>query len=446
MGNPFFCERAWLGGDTVASNVLITVDGGRITSVTPDTECLSGARVLTGLVMPGFGNAHSHVFHRAIRGRGQQGVDSFWSWRDLMYQVAGALTPDSLYELALATYSEMSLAGVTSVGEFFYVHHDKDGRPYANPNEMGHAVVRAAEDAGLRITLLDTVYLQGGVDGRELVGVQKRFSDGTWEKWAERVSLLQGTETFRPGAAIHSVRALPREALGPVAEFARAHGMPLHAHVSEQPAENKESLDVYGLTPTELLARAGVLGPDMTSVHATHLTDADIAAYGASTSTICMCTTTERDLADGVGPAGRLLDAGASLCVGSDAHMVIDLLEDARAIETDLRLLTGRRGHVGVAAIAEALTEGGARSLGWDAGVIAPGKLADFTVIDLHSPRTAGATNGELLPHVMFAATSADVRTVIRGGDVVVDEGQNLHVPDTGRALETAINKIMSSL
>ncbi|MCQ9165966.1 formimidoylglutamate deiminase [Arthrobacter sp. STN4] len=446
MSNSFFCEHAWLGGDAVTSNVLITVAGGRITAVMPGAESPAGARRLTGLVMPGFSNAHSHVFHRAIRGRGQEGVDSFWSWRDLMYSVAGALTPESLYELALATYSEMTLAGVTNVGEFFYVHHGKDGRPYANPNEMGHAVVRAAADAGLRITLLDTVYLQGGVDGRELTGVQKRFSDISWEQWAGRVSLLSGTDIFRPGAAIHSVRAVPRDALGPVAEFARSHGMPLHAHVSEQPAENKESLDVYGITPTELLARAGVLGPDMTSVHATHLTDDDIAAYGASTANICMCTTTERDLADGVGPAGRLLDAGASLCVGSDAHMVIDLLEDARAIETDLRLVTGRRGHLGAAAIAGALTWGGARSLGWDAGVIAPGKLADFTVLDLLSPRTAGATSGELLPHTMFAATSADVRTVIRGGDVVVEDGRNLHVPDTGRALESAINTIMAAL
>lgn len=446
MANSFFCDYAWLGGDTVTADVLITVDGDKIASVTAGTPCPAGARRLSGLTMPGFANAHSHVFHRAIRGRGQQGVDSFWSWRDLMYSVAGALTPNSLYELALATYSEMSLAGVTSVGEFFYLHHDPDGHPYADPNIMGEAVVRAAQDAGLRITLLDTLYLQGGVDGREVAGVQKRFSDGSWEQWAARVGMLRGSDTFRPGAAIHSVRAVPRPALAPVAAFARSHAMPLHAHVSEQPAENRESLDVYGLTPTQLLQEAGVLGADMTAVHATHLTDGDIAAYGASNTTICMCCTTERDLADGVGPAGRLLGAGAGLCVGSDAHMMIDLLEEGRAIELDHRLVSGRRGHVSVAQIAGSLTSGGARSLGWDAGVIAPGKLADLTVIDLQSPRTAGATAGEILPHVIFAATASDVRTVVRGGSVVVDDGRNLRVPDTGQTLAAVIGKIMGAL
>ncbi len=446
MANTFFCEYAWLGGDMVTANVLISVDGGKIVSVDAGVAAPAGAHRLAGLTMPGFANAHSHVFHRTIRGRGQQGLDSFWSWRDLMYSVAGILTPDSLYELALATYAEMSLAGVTSVGEFFYVHHDPDGRPYANPNIMGETVVRAAEDAGLRITLLDTLYLQGGVDGRGVDGVQKRFSDGTWEQWADRVAQLEGSDTFQPGAAIHSVRAVPRAALSPVAVFARSHDIPLHAHVSEQPAENKESLDVYGLTPTQLLAEAGVLGADMTAVHATHLSDRDIEAYGSTNTNICMCATTERDLADGVGPAGQLLTAGARLCVGSDAHMMIDLLEEGRAIELDHRLVSGSRGHVSVTQIAQALTSGGARSLGWDAGAIAPGKLADFAVIDLQSPRTAGATSGETLPHVIFAATGADVRTVVRGGVVVVDDSRNLRVPDTGLALETAINKIMGAL
>ncbi|MBG0737972.1 formimidoylglutamate deiminase [Paeniglutamicibacter antarcticus] len=446
LNNSFFCEYAWLGGDDVTANVLITVENDRITAVTPDAQCPPAARRLTGLTMPGFANAHSHVFHRAIRGRGQQGVDSFWAWRNLMYSVAGTLTPDSLYELALATYAEMSLAGVTSVGEFFYVHHDPAGRRYSNPNIMGETVIQAAEDAGLRITLLDTCYLQGGVDGRQLTGVQQRFTDGSWENWAKRVGELKETATARAGAAIHSVRAVPRHALGPVAAFARAHNMPVHAHVSEQPAENQDCLDVYGLTPTQLLAEAGVLGADMTSVHATHLTEKDVASYGATGTSICMCATTERDLADGVGPAGQLLEAGARLCVGSDAHMMIDLLEEGRAIELDLRLTSGSRGHVNAAQIADAITAGGAHSLGWDAGSIAAGKLADFTVIDLLSPRTAGAASGEMLPHIIFAAAAADVRTVIRGGKIVVDQGTNIRVPDTGAELNKAISKVIGAL
>ncbi len=439
-----FAEYAWIGGDTPAQNVLVNVVGDRIGSVTPDASKPSGATWLPGLTLPGFVNGHSHVFHRAIRGHGQRGVGSFWGWRDLMYQVAGKLNPDTLYELARATYAEMSLAGITSVGEFFYLHHDPQGRPYSNPNEMGHAVVRAAEDAGLRITLLDTCYLQGGVNGRQLEGVQKRFSDGSWESWAERVAELPTTATARPGTAIHSVRAVPRSSFKPIAEFARSRSMPIHAHVSEQPAENRETLDVYGMTPTAILEEAGVLGADMTAVHATHLKSADIEAYGRTRSTICMCCTTERDLADGVGPAGELRKAGASLSVGSDAHMMIDLLEEARAIELDLRLTTGSRGHLGIGELTEALTSGGSDSLGWDAGRIEPGCLADFAVVDLTAPRTAGARSGDVLAHVLFSAQASDVRTVIRGGETVVEDFRSLRVPETGVELDRVIGSLMT--
>lgn len=444
----YLAEYAWLGGATCSPDVLIEVEGDRITAVTPSAGSQSlpeGTVRLAGLTMPGFVNGHSHVFHRAIRGHGQHGVDSFWAWRDIMYSVAAKLDPDSLYRIALPSFAEMALAGATSVGEFFYVHHAPDATPYANPNEMGHAVVRAAEDAGLRITLLDTCYLQGGVDGRPLEGVQKRFGDGSWQAWAERVAALPTTATSRPGAAIHSIRAVPVDALAPVAEFARERGWPIHAHVSEQPAENADAVAELGATPTQLLARAGVLGADFTSVHATHLTDEDIAATGSSHSTVCMCCTTERDLADGVGPAGLLAAAGAGLSVGSDAHMMIDLIEEARSIEWDLRVTTGRRGHVDVASLAEALTLGGARSIGWDAGVIEAGRLADLTVVDLETPRTAGASpaaGGDTLAHVIFGAQASDVRTVIRGGQMVVDDFQHLTVPDVGASLSAVIAEL----
>ncbi|MGW1680879.1 formimidoylglutamate deiminase [Saccharopolyspora sp. NPDC002376] len=439
----FLAEYAWLGGDTPERDVLIEVEGERIASATPNSSTADGVTWLAGLTLPGFANGHSHVFHRAIRGQGQRGVGSFWAWRELMYRVAGALDPDSLYDLARATYAEMALAGITSVGEFFYLHHDPRGRPYGDPNAMGRAVVQAAVDAGLRITLLDTCYLQGGVDGQELEGVQRRFTDGSWQSWAERVSALPTTPNSRPGAAIHSVRAVPRQAFAPIAEFARARGMPIHSHVSEQPAENQAALARFGLTPTALLDEAGVLGPDMTSVHATHLTTADIAAYGTSRSTICMCCTTERDLGDGVGPAGLLHEAGARLSVGSDAHMMIDLVEEARAIELDLRVTSGARGHVGVPELATALTAGGAASLGWDTGRVEVGRLADLTVVDLTTPRTAGAAAGDVLAHVLFAAQAGDVRTVLRGGEVVVDDFRSTKVAEPGRDLDRSIAALL---
>lgn len=447
MTTDFHCELAWLGGDTTTADVLVETSGDRITAVTPGVPAPVGARRLPGLTLPGLANTHSHVFHRAIRGHTQSGVADFWRWRDLMYAVAGRLDPDLLYALARATYAEMALSGITSVGEFHYVHHDRGGARYADPNAMGEAVIRAANDAGIRITMLDTCYLQADVHGAALSGVQQRFDDGSWQAWAERVDALADTlvdsEMSRGGAAIHSVRAVPRAAMAPVAEYARGRQLPLHVHLSEQPAENEACLGAFGVTPTQLLDAEKVLGPSTTAVHATHLTDTDIELLGRSGTSISMCCTTERDLADGVGPAVRLAAAGSPLAVGSDAHMMIDLWEEARAIELDERLVSGRRGHLSVRALARALTVDGATSIGWDAGRLEPGALADTVTVRLDTPRTAGARSGDPLAHVLFAATGADVSTVVVGGRVVVDDGRHVTVPDTGQVLEQAIAAVL---
>jgi formiminoglutamate deiminase len=439
----YHCEFAYLGGDTAERDVQLTVVGGRLTAVAPRAVQVPQAVVLSGLTLPGFANTHSHVFHRAIRGRTQAGAADFWQWRNVMYQAASRLTPDSLYDLARAAYGEMLLAGITSVGEFFYVHHQDDGRPYAEPNEMGLAVARAAIDAGIRLTLLDTCYLQGGVDGTPPEGAQVRYSDGSWHAWAERVDALHahlaGEPLVRVGAAIHSVRAVPRPAMAPIAEFCRERDMPLHAHVSEQPAENEACRAVFGVTPVELLAAEGVLSPSFTAVHATHLTDRDIDLLGGAASAISMCPTTERDLADGVGPAIRLAAVGCPLTVGSDGHMMIDLLEEGRAIELDERLVTGVRGHLTAPAIARTITTDGARSIGWPSGGLAVGAPADMTTIRLDSVRTAGARSGDVLAHVLFSANAADVDSVILGGTRLVADGTYLADPDLGATLDAAI-------
>jgi formiminoglutamate deiminase len=439
----FHAELAWLGGATVSSDVLIETDGEQITAVAADTPAPAGAERLSGLALPGLANTHSHVFHRAIRGRSQSGVADFWAWRDLMYGVAERLDPDTLYALARATYAEMALSGITAVGEFFYLHHDRDGRRYDDPNELGHAVVSAANDAGIRITLLDTCYLQADVKGAPLQRVQRRFDDGSWQQWAERVARLKQSGRMRVGAAIHSVRAVPRPALGPIAAFAAEQQLPLHVHLSEQPAENDACLAEFGITPTRLLDEEGVLSRRTTAVHATHLTDDDIARLGGSGTSVSMCCTTERDLADGVGPAARLSAAGSPLCVGSDAHMVIDLWEEARAIELDLRLVSGRRGHLPVDTLAEALTRNGAASIGWDAGRIAPGALADLVSVRLDSARTAGARLGDTLAHVLFTATSGDVERVVVGGQTIVDGGRLRGSDDVGADLERAVGAVL---
>ncbi len=435
----YHCELAWLGGDRPERDVLVRVDGDRIVAVEREvTEPPPDATALSGLTIPGFANAHSHAFHRALRGRTQRGAGSFWTWREQMYALAGSLDPDQYHRLARATFAEMALAGVATVGEFHYLHHTLSGAPYADANAMGDALVSAAHDAGLRITLLDTCYLRGGIDV-EVDHVQRRFSDGDALAWATRVSLLADRPGTRIGAAIHSVRAVDPPSMAVVAAWAAERGAPLHAHVSEQPAENEQSLAAYDCTPTELLARHGVLTDRFTAVHGTHTSDADHALLGKAEAGCCLCPTTERDLADGIGPARALRDAGVGIALGSDSHAIIDLLEEARAVELDERLASGVRGSHDAPALLVMATAGGHASLGWpDAGRIEPAARADLTTVGLGSVRLAGTRPDDALDAVVFAATAADVRHVVIDGRVVVADGRHVSI-DVPAELEAVL-------
>ncbi|WP_055477948.1 formimidoylglutamate deiminase [Sphaerimonospora mesophila] len=429
---------AWLPGG-LAGDVVFEIEDGRFTAVLPDTPggAAGAARRLPGIVLPGLANAHSHAFHRALRGRTHDRGGDFWSWRERMYGVARRLDPDGYLALARATYAEMALAGITCVGEFHYLHHGPDGTPYGDRNAMGEALRQAAAEAGIRLTLLDTLYLSGGLtpEGHTpLDGPQRRYGDGDVAGWADRVAELKPSAGMRVGAAVHSVRAVPREALAGVRDTAA--GRPLHVHLSEQPAENAACEGHYGLTPTGLLEAEGLLGPMTTAVHATHLTEADIAALGRSRTTACLCPTTERDLADGIGPARALRDAGAPLSLGSDQHAVIDLLEEARALEMHERLRTLRRGRFDPGDLLGAATAHD--GLGWpDAGRLEPGARADLVAVRLDTPRTAGIAPEQ----IVFAATAADVDTVVVDGRVVVAAGRHV-LGDVAALLKAAVEPL----
>ena len=418
----WWAEHAWLP-DGLATDVRIEEAGGRFTSVTPRTRPRDGDVRLPGVVLPGLANAHSHAFHRALRGRTHAGGGNFWTWREQMYAVTRHLDPDTYFELARAVYAEMALAGMTVVGEFHYLHHGVDGRPYADPNAMGHALVAAAREAGVRLTLLDTCYLAGGLSGDghlPLDDVQQRFSDGDVDAWAARVAGLEGDDTTRIGAAVHSVRAVPRDQLAPMAELAR--GRVVHAHVSEQPGENLATQVHYGATPTELLAEAGLLDDRFTAVHATHLTDGDVAALGGARATACFCPTTERDLADGIGPARALAEAGARLSLGSDQHGVIDPFEEARGLEMHERLASNERGRFAPDDLLDVATARGYDCLGWsDGGRLEAGALADLVAVRLDTVGTVGSKAGQ----VLYSATRADVDTVVVAGRAVVEDGRH---------------------
>ncbi|WP_254878981.1 formimidoylglutamate deiminase [Streptomyces sp. NA04227] len=466
-------EHAWLGSH-VEPDVVVEVRAGRISAVRTSVPTPPpGAVVLRGLTLPGLANAHSHAFHRALRGTVQVGSGTFWTWRETMYGVAERLTPDTYFRLARAVYAEMALAGITAVGEFHYLHHAPGGARYNDPNAMGEALIAAAREAGIRLTLLDTAYVAAGF-GESPNRHQLRFSDGDTEAWAARATdladrasgpggavrapggspLVPGGSVRGPdeaadvlvGAAVHSVRAVPAAQLATVAEWARERAVPLHVHLSEQTAENEACLAAHGRTPTRLLADHGVLGPDTTGVHNTHLTDEDIALLGGSGTGTCMCPTTERDLADGIGPAPRLQSAGSPLSLGSDSHAVIDLFEEARAMELDERLRTRTRGHWTAAALLRAASHSGHTALGRpDAGTLERGALADLTTIALDSVRTAGTIPRLGAETAVFAATAADVRHVVVGGRPLVRDGRHTQVPDVPRALAEAIGALRDS-
>ena len=443
--------QAWLP-DGLAEDVTLVAEAGRFTLITvgdrtDSAETLGEPIVeLPGVVLPGFANAHSHAFHRALRGRTHGEGGSFWTWRERMYALAARLDLESYRALATATYAEMALAGVTAVGEFHYLHHGPEG-VYDEPNAMGQVLVEAASAAGIRLTLLDTCYLFGGLGPSghlPLNPVQQRFSDGDVARWSRRFALLadafdptpSGPGSVRVGAAIHSVRAVAVADIPIV--VAAARGRPLHVHLSEQPSENAACLSYYGVSPTELLDTSGALGPNTTAIHATHLTDDDISLLGASSTSVSFCPTTERDLADGIGPARRLLDAGSHLCLGSDQHAVTDLLEEARSLEMNERLASGERGRINPSQLVTALTLNGQRSIGWvDAGELRVGARADLVAVRMDSPRTAGS----LASQVVMSASADDVDTVIVDGRTVVEGGRHV-LGDVGGLLHSSIEPL----
>ena len=439
----FHTQWAWRGGEEAVANVRITVSNGVIASVEDGVGAQASDVRISGVVMPGFVNAHSHAFHRALRGRTHGGAGDFWSWRTPMYEIANRLTPETYGELAAMTFAEMALSGITGVGEFHYIHHQQDGTRYANPNEMGLAMVAASQRAGIRMALLDVAYLHAALDKPEPLTEQKRFSDGTIDNWLDRVDALgEGGEGWTVGMAPHSVRAVHPNELEEV--VANRHGKVVHVHVSEQPAENAACIAATGKTPTQVLSDAGMLGRHFTAVHATHLTATDISLLCSSHSGVCMCPTTERDLADGVGPASSLSAGGAVLSLGTDSNAFIDMFEEARAVETDERLVTGKRGVHAPASLLIAATSGGATALGWGQHGIQAGAPADFIALSLDSVRLASFDAAHAAAHIVHSASPADVRDVWVAGRQIVQDHQHLNVSDLVGGLGRAIAAVVT--
>lgn len=460
-------------------------------------------RLRNRAMLPGMVNAHSHAFQRVLRGRteyrGAHARDSFWTWREMMYAASARLTPEDIYDASRMAFLEMTAGGITSVGEFHYLHRTPAGAEYEDPNLLAKEVVRAARDVGLRVALLRAAYARAGfraaLDERQRRFIEPdaetylRNTDSlardlsrdatTGDVYPEDVSVDVRADEFGVdmhavedgvggragklplhawvGVAPHSVRAVPLEYLREVSAFAEAHGLLLHMHVAEQPAEVSACVEETGHTPVALLAEEGVLGPRFTGVHAIHVTPEEMRALADAPACVCACPTTERNLGDGVSPAAALFGAGVHIALGTDSQAQIDLLEDARELEYHLRLTCLRRNvlapasmdaeRVGspgggsrddaraesdgasVSALAarlfECATVSGARSIGAPSGEFTHGSAADFFTVDLNDPSIAGASPEDLLPAIVFSLSRAAVREVAVGGRLVVEDGRH---------------------
>lgn len=412
-------------------------------------------RLSNRAVLPGMVNAHSHAFQRVLRGRTEHRTsnqqDSFWTWREMMYSAATRLTPEDIYDASRWAFLEMVLNGITAVGEFHYLQHAPDGTPYDDSNLLAKEVVRAAGDVGLRIALLRVAYARSGFQS-EPNPRQSRFIEGDPAIYLRNLESLisdLGRATARlstawVGVAPHSIRAVPLDYLCEVITYAKQHDLKVHMHVAEQPAEVSACVEEYGRTPISLLQTEGLLSERFTAVHAIHVTPKAIPSFAKTGAMVCACPTTERNLGDGVIPAEEYFKHNVPICLGTDSHAQIDLLEDARELEYHLRLQKLERAVLDnqfqvsssksqvrepgrlAARLFDCATTNGARSIGSPDGSLEPGKAADFFTIDLNDPSVAGASTVDLLSSIVFSLSRAAVREVVVGGKPIVSEGQHL--------------------
>ena len=361
-------------------------------------------------------NAHSHAFQRRMRGRaerpGPDGVDDFWTWRSEMFRLAGELDPDSMRAVAQATYREMKGAGYGAVGEFHYVHHQSDGTPYADPNEMAKAVATAAITAGMAIVLLPAAYHRNGWAGRDIPPEpgQLRFCDPDVDTFLARVEALrQWAETVdgvSVGIAAHSVRAVPAGWLGPIAEYSERHQLVRHVHAHEQRRELEQCLAEHGCSPIELLDRHGFLGTRSAVIHGIHVSSRDVELLARSGAAVITCPTTEGNLGDGYLPAIAYLEAGVPLAIGSDSQVRIDPFEEARELETLSRRERQLRSGLLAAAgdLWSELCRNGYRSIGLGSDTAPPIEL------DLEHPDLRGIEPIDLPLALVTCASAAVVR------------------------------------
>lgn len=419
-----------------ARNVKLTVDDGFVAAVELDAAPAGEGRRFAGIALPGMPNLHSHAFQRGMAGLSEQRgapEDSFWTWREVMYRFLDRLDPEDVQAIAAQAFVEMLEGGFTALAEFHYLHHDKDGRPYANIAAMGQAIAAAAQETGLGLTLLPVLYRFGNFGQAPSVHGQRRFvneRDAYLRLLEGSAAAIHGLPDARLGVAPHSLRAVALDDLGWLSSL-RPHD-PVHIHVAEQVPEVEASLKITGKRPVELLMDTVPLDGRWCLIHATHLSDAERDGIALSGAVAGLCPITESSLGDGIFDGIRYAQAGGALGVGSDSNIQIDAGAELRQLEYSQRLRDRRRAlfaeeraSTGLA-LWTAACAGGAQACGRAIGAIAPGHRADFITLDIDHPAIVGKSGAEAVDSAIFAANALPLRDVVVGGRSVVAEGRHV--------------------
>jgi formimidoylglutamate deiminase len=460
----FFADKAWVGG-AWASDVLLSVgEDGRWCGVQTNAplDVRQHAVTISGPVLPGLVNAHSHAFQRAIAGLTEcrnagsspgaepAGDDDFWSWRDRMYSAANRITPAQLEAIATLLYAELLMGGYTQVCEFHYLHNAPDGNPYADPLEMALALVRAARTVGIGLTLLPTLYMRSGFGATGLRADQQRFasSPDSVMRVVEGVMRLspqleisgQGGirssaahgKLLNAGIAVHSLRAVDARALDEISRAANQQSLPVHIHVAEQTQEVSDCLDHTGERPVEWLLNHAAINARWNLVHATHTTAAERQGIKSSGAAIVICPSTEANLGDGVFDFSGYAGLGGTWSIGSDSHITRNWPEELRLLEYSQRLTLRKRNIAAsvmgagstAAALFEAALAGGNTATAQPLGGIAVGNRADFCVLDAQSTALLGVPDAQLLDALVFSSPAAQFSDVFVAGQPVINAGQ----------------------
>ncbi len=448
--NPLLAQHAWSPDGWVHDAAFGCDAQGRFVG-----DSASDAMVARW-VLPGIANLHSHAFQRAMAGlaerRGSE-HDSFWSWRETMYAFASRIEPDDLQAIAAQLYVEMLRAGYTQVCEFHYLHHAPDGRPYADPAAMSRAIVAAAREAGIGLTLLPVLYMRGGFDGRALSARQERFGHEV-DAFLRLLDALRAeqNERVRIGMAFHSLRAVPPDALAATLA-ALPKDMPRHIHISEQIAEVEECVAVRGVRPVRWLLDHADVDARWTLVHATHLDDGEVQGIAESGAAVAICTTTEANLGDGLFPLRDYLDAGGAWGVGSDSNSSVSPVEELRWLEYGQRLVTRSRNVAADArqpSVGETLLRGVAHSASASTGVgvgrIAAGQRADWVVLDDQAPELAACDEANLVDSWLFSGNRNLVRDVVVAGQHVIRDGRHVDEERIAARFRACVQRLAESL